>query len=74
MHDSFMDIAWDSIGQAMNHAPCNKRVFVSKHTVGICGVGKFMHCWKERDIPNCLRCGLFEDTEHVWLYKGANFT
>jgi len=38
----------------------------------MCGVGKFMHRWKERDNPNCPRCESFEDAEHVWLCNGCN--
>jgi hypothetical protein len=44
-----------------------------KHTVGMCGAGKFMHDWKERDPPNCPRCGCFEDAPHdVWTCKGTD--
>ncbi len=50
----------------------HKRIFISKHTVGMCGVGKFMHLWKERDSPSCPRCGQFEDAAHVWVCSGCN--
>lgn len=50
----------------------SRRVFVSKHTVGMCGVGKFMHLWKQRSSAACPRCGEFEDATHVWKCKGAN--
>jgi hypothetical protein len=70
--DTFDDMAWESIKQAMQQVPRPRRTFVSKHIVGMCGVGKFMHRWKERDNPNCPRCGSFEDAEHVWLCNGCN--
>jgi hypothetical protein len=36
----------------------------------MCGVGKFMQLWKEKDNPACPRCGRFEDATHVWLCQG----
>jgi hypothetical protein len=47
-----------------------RRVFLSKHVSGMCGVGKFMLRWKEWDHDKCPRCGLPEDSKHVW--KCAN--
>jgi hypothetical protein len=35
----------------------------------MCGVGKFMKIWKERDVAACPQCGNFEDASHVWLCK-----
>lgn len=35
----------------------------------MCGVGKFLHCWKERDNLNCPWCGFFEDAPHAWTCK-----
>jgi hypothetical protein len=56
----------------MSQSPRSKRSFVSKHTVGMCGVGKFMVRWKERESPNCPRCGQLEDASHVWICSGCN--
>ena len=56
----------------MEQSTRSRRVFISKHTVGMCGVGKFMHRWKQRDSPNCPRCGQFEDASHVWICSGCN--
>jgi hypothetical protein len=35
-------ISWHTIDQAMKELLRQRRVFVSKHSVGMCGVGKFM--------------------------------
>jgi hypothetical protein len=67
-----MNINWGAIGQAMSQSQRSKRSFVSKHTVGMCGVGKFMVRWKERVSPNCPRCGQLEDASHVWICSGCN--
>jgi Reverse transcriptase (RNA-dependent DNA polymerase) len=65
-------IQWDAVNQAMKSSPRATRVFIAKHTVGMCGVGKFMHRWKQRHSPNCPRCGEFEDAPHVWLCRGSD--
>ncbi len=71
-HRCFYSVHWDAVGQALKSYPRHTRVFITKHTVGMCGVGKFMHRWKERDNPNCPRCGCFEDAPHVWTCKGED--
>jgi hypothetical protein len=35
----------------------------------MCGVGKFMKRWGERDTDACPRCGATEDAAHVWICK-----
>jgi hypothetical protein len=62
---------WDALGKAMEESSRSKRVFMMKHTAGMCGVGKFMLKWKQRDNPNCPRCGQFEDAPHVWTCQGC---
>jgi hypothetical protein len=69
---TFDSVHWEAVGQALQNSPRSKRIFITKHTVGMCGVGKFMHRWKERNNPNCPRCGLFEDAPHVWVCKGED--
>jgi hypothetical protein len=63
---------WEAIGKAMTELPRTRRVFLSKHVVGMCGVGKFMVRWKQRDSAACPRCGEFEDAPHVWICKAAS--
>ena len=70
--DSFSEINWDAMKKAMLQSPRSRRTFTSKHTVGMCGVGKFMQRWKEWESPNCPRCGQFEDAAHVWVCSGSN--
>jgi hypothetical protein len=38
---SFEDVLWTRLGQAMDRMPLHRRLFCSKHTSGMCGVGKF---------------------------------
>jgi hypothetical protein len=42
-----------------------------KHSAGMCGVGKFMARWKQRETSDCPRCGEFEDAAHVWRCRGS---
>jgi hypothetical protein len=48
---------------------------VNNTMVGMCGVGKWMKCWKEWESDACPRCGEAEDAEHILLCQGkdANF-
>jgi hypothetical protein len=71
-HDTYDSNNWDALHKAMEESPRPRRIFIMKHSAGMCGVGKFMHRWKERDNPNCPRCGQFEDAPHVWLCKGCD--
>jgi hypothetical protein len=71
-HDTYDSNNWDALHKAMEESPRSRRIFIMKHSAGMCGVGKFMHRWKERDNPNCPRCGQFEDAPHVWLCKGCD--
>ena len=64
------NIEWPLIGTAMRSIPRPRRVFISKHVSGMCGVGKFMKRWKEREDDRCPRCGEPEDAPHVWRCKG----
>jgi hypothetical protein len=70
--DSFSEIHWDAMKKAMLQSPRSRCTFASKHTVGMCGAGKFMQRWKEWESPNCPRCGQFEDAAHVWVCSGSN--
>jgi hypothetical protein len=40
--EQIKDINWDALHAAMKESQRQRRVFVTKHTVGMCGVGKFM--------------------------------
>ncbi len=54
----------------MKEATRQKRVYISKHVSGMCGVGKFMQRWKLQQDDLCPRCGKPEDAAHVWLCHG----
>ncbi len=65
------EVDWTLLGRSMKSLPRSRRVFVTKHTAGMCGVGKFMKRWKEWEEDSCPRCGLPEDAQHVWRCKGT---
>jgi len=68
--ESFALVDWEAIGCAMKEVKRSRRVFVSKHCSGMCGVGKFMLRWKEWEHDLCPRCGISEDSVHVWTCAG----
>jgi hypothetical protein len=68
--DAYSRIHWEAISSAMEKSKLHRRIFISKHVSGMCGVGKFMHRWRKRDTDTCPRCTEMEDAHHVYLCKG----
>jgi hypothetical protein len=62
-------VDWKSIGHAMRGVKRGRKVFVTKHVAGMCGVGKFMKRWGQWNVDRCPCCGEPEDARHVWLCK-----
>jgi hypothetical protein len=59
------EINWETLDKATQW-------FITKHTVGMCGVGKFMRIWKESETCTCPRCGgegEHEDARYFWQCK-----
>jgi hypothetical protein len=48
-------VNWTAIHKAMKTISRGRRIFISKHSAGMCGVGKFMKRWKQRDTNACPR-------------------
>ncbi len=65
-----LDINWPAIKEAASSSAMMKRVFIMKHSAGMCGVGKFMSRWKQRESLACPRCLDLEDATHVWKCHG----
>jgi hypothetical protein len=63
-------VDWKAIGRTMKLLHCTRRIFITKHVSGMCGVGKFMQRWKEWHTDACPRCGEPEDSAHVWRCHG----
>lgn len=60
-------VDWNIIDSALKEVPQNQQTFVTKHSVGMCGVGKFLKHWKERTSDACPRYSApLEDSAHVW--------
>ena len=55
---------WSSLGRAMRNLSPKLQRWTTKHSAGMCGVGKFLEIWNAED-PGCPLCGAFEDHEHV---------
>jgi hypothetical protein len=53
----------------MQNVQQGRKVFITKHTAGMYGVGKFMKRWKQWETDLCPRCGEPEDASHVWVCK-----
>jgi hypothetical protein len=62
-------IDWESFGAAMRSSSAGIQRWVSKTTSGFCATGVMMHQRKERQTPNCPRCGQVEDVQHIWVCK-----
>jgi hypothetical protein len=65
-HQISGDINWKALHTALEESPQYTEWFITNHTTGMCGVGKFMLRWKERDTNSCPHCGEREDAKHVW--------
>ena len=66
--DTIHTVDWDACEVAMKSLKITRRIWVSKHTSGFCGVGKMMKLWNEWDNDKCPRCGVSpEDAQHVWI-------
>jgi len=50
-------VDWPAVGRSMKGVVRGRRVFVTKHAAGMCGVGKLMKRWKQWDTDQCPRCG-----------------
>jgi hypothetical protein len=57
---AFDSINWSRLRQALANMPLTCRLFCTKHTIGMCGVGKFQKLWKMRETDSCPHCG------HIW--------
>ena len=60
-------IDWDVVGEAMQSLAPSKRIWVTKHALENCGIGKTLHKWKVQSDPLYLRCNkVAEDLFHVF--------
>jgi hypothetical protein len=58
-------VDWDAIDIAMKEVPRHRQTLITKHIVGMCGVGKFLKRWKERATSECSIA--VEDALYVWI-------
>jgi hypothetical protein len=62
-------VDWAPIRGTMKGVSRARRVFVTKHLSGMCGIGKFRKRWKQWEIDQCPRCGEKEEAPHVCICK-----
>ena len=62
----FSDVDWDANGKAMRASTIKRRHWLTKHTVGACGVNKILVKWGQKASAQCARCNSDESTTHVW--------
>ncbi|CAJ1966071.1 unnamed protein product [Cylindrotheca closterium] len=60
-----LETDWTSLARAMSSLPAGVQRGITKHVVGMCGVGKFKLQWGSADSAACPCCGKFEDHLHV---------
>jgi hypothetical protein len=51
--EQLQEMNWTAIGKARKKGTLTRKIFITKHVTGMCGVGKFMKLWKERDFDKC---------------------
>jgi hypothetical protein len=67
-------VLWQRLGIALEKMPIQRQLFCTKHTSGMCSVGKFQRLWKQRESDACPHCGLPEDSLHVWKCRDPTVT
>jgi hypothetical protein len=72
--DNFNTVNWQRLQEAMKKMSLSRRLFCTKHTSGMCGVGKFQKIWQTSESASCPHCGQYEDALHVWKCKAETVT
>jgi hypothetical protein len=62
--DRSMRVNWEACEAAMKRLKIARRHWIAKHTKGMCGVGKWLVTWQERETEDCPRCSEFKDARH----------
>lgn len=63
--EAFPLIDWSAMERGVKSLPPGIQRWMTKHTVGMCSVGKFRLQWNHDKDDHCPRCGLSEDHHHV---------
>ena len=70
--EGFRRIDWDIVESAARSLGIGRRRWLAKHTVGMCGVGKWKKRWNEQEDASCPLCDADEETAaHVVRCPGA---
>jgi len=63
---SSRDVDWDAVDKLMSALAPKRGRWLTKHSHGMSGVGKFMVRYHLRASSKCPHCALEEDATHVW--------
>jgi hypothetical protein len=70
--ESITRVNWQACEKAMKSLAIGRRHWIAKHVSGHVGVGVKMVQWKMRESAACPRCGMEEDSSHVWTCHAAD--
>ncbi len=70
--DILLHVNWEAVGKAIKTSVRSIQHFVTNHTIGMCGVEKWMKLWKQESADACSCCGIYEDANHVCQCKGKD--
>jgi hypothetical protein len=66
MRESIARVNWQVCERAMRSLTIGRRLWIAKHVSGHAGVGTKMVQWQMHESAACPRCGVDEDSSHVW--------
>ena len=64
--ETFNSVAWDSVYAAGRQVSTQRRHWICKHSLGVCGTNSVLVKWKQREDDSCIICGAIETPTHVW--------
>ena len=66
-HAMLPSLDWATLGAAMNIQTTSRKRWITKHTVGMCGVNLWRKRWNDRNDNKCPRCRSIETAKHVYM-------
>lgn len=64
--ESIARVNWQACKNAMRSLTIGRRLWIAKHVSRHTGVGIKMVQWQFHELAACPRCGVDEDSSHVW--------
>jgi hypothetical protein len=60
------------VAATLGELPPRRQRWVTKHSIGVCGVKAQMYRWRLSPSPICPRCEEIETSQHVWVCRGQD--